>query len=100
VSNADDANPFSHLPGPKCQTAHYDGRDNREVEREAKVLAALSHPNIAAIYGLEQVDRSPYLAMELAEGHDLSEIIAGPSPSARGRRAGRAAIHRAGAGRG
>jgi Tol biopolymer transport system component/predicted Ser/Thr protein kinase len=41
--------------------------------REAQTLAALNHPNIAAIYGIE--DRA--LVMELVEGQDLSEIIAG-----------------------
>src|SRR5829696_5352995 len=42
-------------------------------EREAKALAALNHPNIAAIYGLE----GNALVMELVEGEDLSTIIAG-----------------------
>src|SRR5262245_13948970 len=37
-------------------------------EREAKTLAALNHPNIAAIYGLE----GQALVMELVEGQDLS----------------------------
>ncbi len=46
-------------------------------EREAKTLASLNHPNIAAIYGLE--DRA--LIMELVEGEDLSQRIArGPMP--------------------
>ncbi len=36
-------------------------------EREAKLLASLSHPNIAAIYGLEKTDGSPFLVMELAD---------------------------------
>jgi serine/threonine protein kinase/Tol biopolymer transport system component len=40
-------------------------------EREAKSLAALNHPNIAAIYGLE----GNALVMELVEGEDLSAII-------------------------
>src|SRR5687767_10345215 len=39
--------------------------------REAKTLAALNHPNIAAIYGIE--DRA--LVMELVEGQELSEVI-------------------------
>ena len=46
-------------------------------KREAQLLAALSHPNIAAIYGLEQVDEASYLALELVEGDDLSERIDG-----------------------
>src|SRR5262249_26386992 len=40
--------------------------------REAEVLASLNHPNIAAIYGLE--DRA--LVMELVEGSTLAEHIA------------------------
>jgi Tol biopolymer transport system component/tRNA A-37 threonylcarbamoyl transferase component Bud32 len=45
--------------------------------REAQLLAALSHPNIAAIYGLEQVDGASYLALELVEGDDLTARIEG-----------------------
>ncbi|MGA2263404.1 MAG: serine/threonine-protein kinase [Acidobacteriota bacterium] len=45
-------------------------------EREAKLLASLSHPNIAAIYGLEKTDGSPFLVMELAEGATLAQRIA------------------------
>jgi eukaryotic-like serine/threonine-protein kinase len=49
--------------------------------REAQVLAALSHPNIAAVYGLEQTDQGTYLAMELVEGEDLAaRIERGPVP--------------------
>src|SRR5580692_8683724 len=44
-------------------------------QREAEVLASLNHPNIAAIYGLE--DRA--LVMELVEGETLGSLIkAGP----------------------
>jgi serine/threonine protein kinase len=50
-------------------------------EREAKLLASLNHPNIAAIYGLEQADGKRCLVMELAEGETLAERIAkGPLP--------------------
>src|ERR1700756_871530 len=46
-------------------------------EREAQVLASLNHPNIAAIYGVE--DRA--LVLELVEGPTLAErITAGPMP--------------------
>jgi len=45
-------------------------------EREARVLASLNHPNIAAIYGLEQSEDVHYLVLELAPG----EILAGPLP--------------------
>ena len=44
-------------------------------QREAKTLAALNHPNIGAIYGLEQADGVNALVMELVEGEDLSQRI-------------------------
>ena len=36
-------------------------------EREAKLLAALNHPRIATLYGLEESDGSPFLVMELVD---------------------------------
>jgi serine/threonine protein kinase len=42
---------------------------------EARVLASLNHPNIGAIYGLEEVDGKPYLVLELVEGEDLAERL-------------------------
>jgi serine/threonine protein kinase len=44
--------------------------------REAKTLAALNHPNVAAIYGLEKTPDLAALVMELVEGEDLSAVIA------------------------
>ena len=50
-------------------------------QREAKFLAALNHPNIAAIYGLEQADGIHFLVMELIEGDTLADRIkTGPVP--------------------
>jgi len=50
-------------------------------EREAKVLASLNHPNVAAIYGLEESNSMRALVMELVEGPTLAERIAqGPVP--------------------
>jgi serine/threonine protein kinase len=46
-------------------------------KREAQLLAALNHTNIAAIYGLEQDGDTPYLALEMVEGDDLSARLAG-----------------------
>jgi serine/threonine-protein kinase len=40
-------------------------------EREAKLLATLNHPNIAAIYGFEDADRRRFLSLELVEGETL-----------------------------
>jgi Tol biopolymer transport system component len=48
-------------------------------EREARTLAALNHPNIAAVYGLETIGDGRALVMELVEGADLSDRIAGGS---------------------
>ncbi len=46
-------------------------------KREAQLLASLNHPNIAAIYGLEESGGAPYLVLELVEGHDLAERLGG-----------------------
>ena len=44
-------------------------------QREAKMLAALNHPNIATIYGLEQSNGTSYLVMELVSGETLADRI-------------------------
>ena len=44
-------------------------------QREAKMLAALNHPNIATIHGLEQSSGTSYLVMELVPGETLAEHI-------------------------
>jgi Tol biopolymer transport system component len=46
-------------------------------EREARMLAVLNHPNIAAIYGLEHSDGVPFLVLELVPGPTLAEMLAG-----------------------
>ena len=52
-------------------------------EREARILAALNHPRIGAIYGLEHMDGVPALVLELVEGSTLAERLAsGPLPLA------------------
>jgi len=45
-------------------------------DREAKTLAALNHPNIAAIYGLERSTHTNALVMELVEGPTLADTLA------------------------
>ena len=45
-------------------------------QREAHLLAALNHPHIAAIHGLEEADGQPFLVLELVEGEDLKERLA------------------------
>ena len=47
---------------------------------EARVLASLNHPNIAAIYGLEEFFGMQFLVMELVEGETLSQRIAKDAP--------------------
>jgi serine/threonine-protein kinase len=50
-------------------------------QREAEVLASLNHPNIAAIYGLEQADGRRAIVMELVDGETLADRISrGPVP--------------------
>jgi serine/threonine-protein kinase len=47
----------------------------KRFEREAQVLASLNHPNIAAIYGLEESDGQRFLVLELVEGEDLADRL-------------------------
>ncbi len=50
-------------------------------KREAQLLASLNHPNIGAIYGLEESNGTHALVLELIEGETLAErISAGPIP--------------------
>ena len=44
-------------------------------EREAKVLASLNNPGIAAIYGLHEHQGVRFLAMELVPGEDLAQRL-------------------------
>ncbi len=56
-----------------------DDRDRlARFEREAVVLASLNHPNIAAIYGVEESGDVRALVMELVEGRTLAEIASLP----------------------
>src|SRR5262249_50632585 len=50
-------------------------------QREARVLASLNHPNIAALYGLEESAGRTFLVMELVPGETLAQRIhKGPMP--------------------
>lgn len=46
------------------------------LEREAQLLAALKHPNIGAIHGLEESDGVRFMILELIEGESLAEKLA------------------------
>ena len=60
-----------------------DGERLARFEREAKLLAALNHPNIGAIYGLEEAGDHRYLVLERVEGETLaSRLSRGPLPVA------------------
>jgi serine/threonine-protein kinase len=43
--------------------------------REAQLVAALNHPNVAAIYGLEESNGTVALALELVDGEDLTQRL-------------------------
>ena len=67
-----------------------DAERRARFEREARLLASVNHPNIAAIYGLERNESATCLVMELAAGETLAALIArtaGPGTTGGGRRA-------------
>ena len=53
-----------------------DGDDRRKrFEREARAIAALSHPNIVAVHSVEHEDGNAFLVMELIEGETIADAI-------------------------
>src|ERR1700757_5206396 len=60
------------LPGEFSRDADRVSR----FQREAEVLAALNHPNIAAIHDLREANGSLFLVLELVEGETLADRIA------------------------
>ena len=44
-------------------------------KREAQLLASLNHPNIAAIYGLDEANGTLFLVLEIVEGEDLAQRL-------------------------
>ena len=48
-----------------------DARQHRRLLREARAAAAVAHPNIAAIYEIDEVDGTTFIAMELIDGETL-----------------------------
>ena len=67
----------------KILPAHMMAKPERRARfaREARSLAALNHPHIGAIYGLEEVDSVTALVLELVEGPTLAERLRrGPLP--------------------
>ena len=60
------------LPADWATDAHRRAR----FDREARVLAAINHPNIATLYGVEDTPTGPVLIMELVEGTTLADLLA------------------------
>jgi hypothetical protein len=58
-------------------TLAHDSERAARLEREARLLATLNHPNIAAVYGLEKSASARALVMELVEGPTLADRITG-----------------------
>ena len=54
----------------------YDPQRLARFRREAKILASLSHPHIATVFSLEQVDDVPFLTMEWVPGEGLASRLA------------------------
>src|SRR6187431_234172 len=52
-----------------------DPERTERFKREARVLASLNHPNIAAIHGIEEFAGRQFLVMELVPGETLAEVI-------------------------
>jgi eukaryotic-like serine/threonine-protein kinase len=53
-----------------------DPRARQRFEHEASVAAALTHPNVVAVYDLGEHDGVPYIVMELVEGTTLAALLA------------------------
>ncbi len=51
------------------------GCDRGRLEREARTVAALNHPNIVTIHAVEEIDGNRVLVMELVEGKSLDRLI-------------------------
>jgi tetratricopeptide (TPR) repeat protein len=59
-----------------------DSEVNTRFDREAKAIAALSHPHICAVYDVGQQDGTDYLVMEYLEGQTLAECLTQAGPLA------------------
>ncbi len=58
-----------------------DGAAAGRFVQEARVTARFNHPNIVTIYGVGEVEGSPYVALEYLEGQDLHERLDEQAPS-------------------
>jgi tetratricopeptide (TPR) repeat protein len=60
----------------RMHTTHGDEMDARRFEREAKIGASLSHPNLVSIFDTEQDEESVLLVMEYVDGETLADLLA------------------------
>jgi len=61
------------------EASHPDPHRLARLEHEARVLAALNHPGIATLYGIERIEGGPaLLVMELVSGPPLSDLVPRP----------------------
>lgn len=56
-----------------CEDEQYRGR----FLREARAAGMLSHPNIATVHDVGEIEGRPYMAMELLEGDPLNDVMTG-----------------------
>jgi len=82
VYRAIDKNLGRHVAVKILPAAFADDKERMaRFEREAKLLAVLNHPNIAAIHGLEESEGRRFLVLELVEGETLqARLNRGPLP--------------------
>jgi serine/threonine-protein kinase len=59
----------------KVLLASYGADERRRLFREARSAAAVTHPNIAAVYEVHEEAEPPFLVMELVEGHSLRALM-------------------------
>ena len=60
----------------RMHIAEHDDIDARRFQREARLGASLSHPNLVSIFDTEQDDESVLLVMEYVEGETLADVLA------------------------
>jgi eukaryotic-like serine/threonine-protein kinase len=70
----------------KLLAAQSDADAQARLEREARTLALLDHPNIVRVFQISQSEGQPFIAMELLEGGSLADHL--PLPAARVARLG------------
>ncbi len=57
-----------------------DARVLQRFEREARLAAQLSHPNIAQVFGVGEAGGQPYIVMEFVDGEDLQKLVQREGP--------------------